>query len=75
MTPIGFPAPTKVASVTPVPGPPTTPAYIVHIQTSGYTLKFFKIIKRAGWWWHTPLIPAVRRQRQVDLCELEASLV
>ena len=20
-----------------------------------------------GWWWHTPLIPALRRQMQVDL--------
>ena len=26
-------------------------------------------------WWHTPLIPAFGRQRQVDLCETEASLV
>jgi hypothetical protein len=26
-------------------------------------------------WWCVPLIPAFRRQRQVDLCELEASLV
>jgi hypothetical protein len=26
-------------------------------------------------WWHTPLIPALRRHRQVDLCELEVSLV
>ena len=26
-------------------------------------------------WWCTPLIPALRRQRQVDLCEFEASLV
>ena len=25
--------------------------------------------------WYTPLIPALRRQKQVDLCELEASLV
>ena len=23
-------------------------------------------------WWHTPLIPALGRQRQVDLCEFEA---
>jgi hypothetical protein len=29
----------------------------------------------AGWWWCTTLIPAPRRQRQVDLCESEASLV
>ena len=28
----------------------------------------------AGWWWRTPLIPALKRQRQVDLCEFEASL-
>ena len=27
------------------------------------------------WWWHTLLIPALRRQRQEDLCESEASLV
>jgi hypothetical protein len=26
-------------------------------------------------WWHVPLIPALRRQRQEDLCEFEASLV
>lgn len=28
-----------------------------------------------GWWWHTPLIPRLRRQRQVYLCEFKASLV
>jgi hypothetical protein len=28
----------------------------------------------AGQWWHTPLRPALKRQRQVDLCEFEASL-
>lgn len=29
----------------------------------------------AGQWWHTPLIVTVRKQRQEDFCELEASLV
>jgi len=26
-------------------------------------------------WWYAPLIPALRRQRQADHCEFEASLV
>ena len=26
-------------------------------------------------WWSTPVIPALGRQRQVNLCEFEASLV
>ena len=30
---------------------------------------------RAGRWWHTPLIQALGRQSQVDLCEFETSLV
>lgn len=31
---------------------------------------------RPGWglWWYTPLILALRNQRQMDLCEFEASL-
>ena len=29
----------------------------------------------SGQWWCTPLIPALGSQRQVDLCEFEASLV
>jgi hypothetical protein len=29
----------------------------------------------ARWCWHTPLIPVLWRQRQVDLCEFEISLV
>ena len=28
----------------------------------------------AGWWWRTPLIPALGRRRQVDLREFEAWL-
>ena len=31
--------------------------------------------KDTVWWWCTPLIPALGRQRQVDLCEFEVSLV
>ena len=27
------------------------------------------------WWWRTPLIPWLWRQKQVDLCKFEASLV
>jgi hypothetical protein len=34
-----------------------------------------KIEGRAGQWWFKPLIPKLKRQRQVDLCEFEASLI
>jgi hypothetical protein len=32
-------------------------------------------IKKSGQWRLTPLLPALGRQSQADLCELEASLV
>lgn len=34
-----------------------------------------EILRQAGQWWHRPLISALGRQRQVNLCEFEASLV
>lgn len=34
-----------------------------------------EMLKLSRTWWHTPLIPALRRQRQVDFFELMASLV
>lgn len=27
------------------------------------------------WWWYTPLVPALGRQKQADIYEFEASLV
>jgi hypothetical protein len=38
-------------------------------------LCFVKKIVSAGWEGHMPLIPALRKQKKVDLCEFEASLV
>ena len=34
-----------------------------------------KRVWAAGQWWRMPLIPALGRQRQADLCEFEANLV
>jgi hypothetical protein len=34
-----------------------------------------KYFGKAGVWWFRPLIPVLRRQRQAELYELEASLV
>jgi hypothetical protein len=39
-----------------------------------FVLRLLRIIL-AGQWWHVPLISALGRQRQGDLCKLEASLV
>jgi hypothetical protein len=34
-----------------------------------------KTERAARWWWHTPLILALRRQSRVDLCEFKSSLL
>ena len=62
-----------------VPGKPATPSGLsstagtwgTHIQAIIYTKN--KVSSRAVW--HTPLTPALERQRQADLCEFEGSLV
>jgi hypothetical protein len=43
--------------------------------SSDFKFFFFKISVFCQTWGHTPLIPAGRRQRQTDLCEIKASLV
>jgi hypothetical protein len=42
---------------------------------SGVFGKSLRKYLSAGWWWHTSLIPACKKQRQVILYEFEASLV
>lgn len=32
------------------------------------------LLVKVKWWWHTPLIPAFGKQKQVDLREFETSL-
>jgi hypothetical protein len=32
-----------------------------------------RIDKLAGWWWCTPFIPSLGKERQVDLCEFQDS--
>jgi hypothetical protein len=35
----------------------------------------FKILFTARWWWPKPLIPTLKMQRQMVLCEFEGSLI
>ena len=43
-----------------------------HIATKLLRWNFLTMSARQ--WWHMPLVPALRRQRQVDFWEFEASL-
>ena len=38
---------------------------------SQHAIKPTGVIPLSSGWWHTSLIPVLRRQKQVDLCELE----
>lgn len=42
---------------------------------SYHTYKYMQKRRRGGAWWHTLLIPALKTERQVDLCEFSSSLV
>ena len=42
--------------------------YTMSLRTTTTTNNF-----KARWWWCTPLIPALGRQKLVDLCEFKAS--
>jgi hypothetical protein len=47
----------------------------VEIQPTSHKNYHLKIGSYSGQWWCKPLIPALRRQRQADLCEFKASIV
>jgi hypothetical protein len=41
----------------------------------GENTSMYVLNRLAGWWWwHTPLVPALRKQRQENLCEYEINL-
>lgn len=45
---------------------------LVTVTQNSWSVAF----KKNRWmWWSKPLLPALGRQRQMDLCEFEASLV
>ena len=47
----------------------------VHRHTCRQNINSHKVKDGQWWWQHTPLIPALGRQRQVDFCEFKANLV
>jgi hypothetical protein len=68
---VGFPSPLSSNShqpVTPAPGHPMsstdTGTYVYTKHT--HTQKLAQIINLSRVWWRTPLVPALRRQRQAD---------
>jgi hypothetical protein len=46
----------------------------LHENETGHITPYTKS-SSAEQWWHTPLIPAFGRPRQVDLCEFKGNLV
>jgi hypothetical protein len=45
------------------------------MRRPGVDITLFTYLYLSLAWWFMPLIPAVQRQRQVDHCELKASLI